>query len=90
VRQRRREIGADGKDLDIQVIELSDTRLVRRDLLRSTTGEGGREEGQDYRLFPAEIGQLYWLAFRVRKREIGRLIANFEIGLGRLDILRRG
>ena len=43
--QRGSEICADGEDLNIHSIELSDTSLVRQHFLRSTTGERRGEEG---------------------------------------------
>ena len=39
------EIGTDGNDLGIILIEISYTRLVCGTFLGSTTGEGGHEEG---------------------------------------------
>ena len=56
--QGRREIGADGEDLGIILIEISDTRLVRSEFLGSTTGESSHEEGQNDDFFPAKIGEL--------------------------------
>jgi len=52
------EIGADGEDLGIILIEISDTRLVRSEFLGSTTGESSHEEGQNDDFLPAEIGEL--------------------------------
>ena len=44
VRQGWREIGADRQNLRFICIKLCDTRLVRVQFLRSTTGERGHEE----------------------------------------------
>src|SRR5205807_3326035 len=46
-------------------------------LLGAAGGHRGRVEVDDHPL-PAERGQLYLVAFRVRQAEIGRRIAGFE------------
>ena len=75
--QSRAEIGADGEDLGIILIKISDTRLVRGEFLRSTTGEGGHEECQDDDLFPAEIGELHGLVVGIGQSEVGGFVTDF-------------
>ena len=59
------EIGTNGDDLGIILIKISYTRLVRGEFLRSTTGKGGHEEGQDDDFFPAEIRELHGLVVSI-------------------------
>ena len=87
--QGRREIGTDREDLSIILIKISDTRLVRGEFLRSTTGEGGHEECQDDNLFAAEIRELHGLVVGVGQSEVGGFVTDFEIGFRRCDLLRR-
>ena len=75
------EIRADGQNLRIQCIEFCDTRLVRRELLRSTTGESRREECQNHEFLATEIGKLNVLSAGVHAAadgEIRRGVADLE------------
>jgi len=83
------EIGTDGNDLGIIFIKISDTRLVRSEFLRSTTGEGGHEESQDDDFFPAEIRELHGLIVGVGQSEVGGFVTDFEIGFRRSELLGR-
>ena len=75
--QGRAEIGADGEDLGIILIKISDTRLVCGKFLGSATGEGGHEEGQDDHFFPAEIGELHGLVVGIGQSEVGGFVTDF-------------
>ena len=75
--QGRAEIGTDGDDLGIILIKVCDTRLVRGEFLRSTTGEGGHEESQDHDFFAAEIGELHGLVVGVGQSEVGGFVTDF-------------
>ena len=46
----RNVVGADAEYLGLHALEFGDTSLVRQHFLRSTTGEGGREECQHHGL----------------------------------------
>ena len=48
-------VGADSEDLGVLSFKFGDTSLVRRQFLRSTTGERGWEERQHYGLFPSVV-----------------------------------
>jgi hypothetical protein len=75
--QGRAEIGTNGDDLGIILIKISDTRLVRSEFLRSTTGEGGHEESQDDDFFPAEIRKLHGLIVGVGQSKVGGFVTDF-------------
>jgi hypothetical protein len=83
VRLSGTKIGADGQDLRFVLIKFRDTRLVRREFLRSTTCESGREESYDYILLAAVTGQLNVATCCSRQFEIGGLIPDFEVRLWR-------
>jgi hypothetical protein len=87
--QSRREIGTDRYDLGIILVEISNTRLVCGEFLRSTTGEGGHEECQDDDLFAAEVGELDGFVVGVGQSKVGGFVADLEIGLRRVDLLGR-
>jgi hypothetical protein len=44
-------VGTDAKNEGVICLEFRDTSLVRREFLRSTTGESGGEEREDYYIF---------------------------------------
>jgi hypothetical protein len=87
--QGRAEIGANSENLSIILIKISDTRLVRGEFLRSTTGEGGHEECQDDDLLPAKIRELYGFVVGIRQSEVGRFVSDFEMSLRRGNLLGR-
>ena len=89
VSQRWREIGADRYHLRFICIKFCDTRLVRGEFARSTTGERGYEEGQNDDLLPAKIGKLHGLIVGIGKREIGSFVPDLEMSLRRRDLLSR-
>ena len=62
MRQGRRLIGADSEHLRFHSFEVFDTSLVSCHFLRSTTGEGEREEGQHNEFFAFEFRERVGLA----------------------------
>ncbi len=54
--QRRQVVGADADDHRARFFKFGETSLVRREFLRSTTGESGGKECQDDILLAAEAG----------------------------------
>lgn len=68
------------------ILKFGETSLVRREFLRSTTCEGRGKERQDDGL-AAVFGQLEGVARRGLEREVGRAVADFQVGLGRLNRL---
>ena len=90
--ESRYKICADRQHLRIVCSKFSDTSLVCSEFLRSTTGEGGGEEGQDDVLLTLKIGKLNILAAGVGaggNGEIGRRIAHFQSGLRWRRVLRQ-
>src|SRR5262249_3972235 len=71
--QRVGVVGRDGNDLRALGLDLRVPVPVRLHLLRSTTGEGLREEGEDDRTLLQEVVQRDGVAVAVRQREVGRL-----------------
>jgi hypothetical protein len=91
---RRGIIGRNSEDFGPGCIEFCDTRLVRFEFRRSTTGERSRVKRQDDRVLATEIREFHLTALGRRECEVGRHIADFQIGCGGLDGLaeqaRRG
>src|SRR5512138_2391741 len=85
VLQRRKIIRADTNYLTLHIIEFCDTRLVRGEFLRSTTGERGRKKRNDNVLLAAVVRQFEVLARGGRKLEIRRGVADLEVRFGRRD-----
>lgn len=80
----RSVVSADSENLSSSRFEFSDTSLVRRKFARSTTREGGREEGQDHRILAPEIAQFHLPAGGGGQGEVRGHIPLFQMGLGRL------
>src|SRR5215467_1399146 len=68
-------VGTDSKNLSVGCVEFSDTSLVRRKFLRSTTGKCGRIEREDNDVLAAKIAQLYRFTGGGRQSEVRRHIA---------------
>jgi len=79
----RSVVRTDSKNLGLVCIEFSDTSLVRCHFLRSTTGESGREKGQDDVELASEITQRHLATSGGVEREIRSHVAFFQVGLGR-------
>jgi hypothetical protein len=84
----------DSKNLRSGLVEFCDTRLVRFEFGRSTTGKGGGIERQDDGVLAAEIGELHRRPLGGAQGEVRGHVADLERGVGRLDGLaeqsRRG
>ena len=52
-------VRADAENLGSSRFEFSDTSLVRREFARSTTREGGREEGQNYSVLAPVVAEFH-------------------------------
>jgi hypothetical protein len=87
--QRWLIISADCQDLRFRVNEFLDTSLVPGDFLGSTTGERGREKGDDDSVLAAEVGQFESLAKTTVQVEVGSGVADLQVSLARLHHLRR-
>jgi hypothetical protein len=79
-------IRADSENLRISSVKFRDTSLVSSEVLRSTTGERGGEEGDYDVLAATKVGELDLLAARGVQIEIGRHVTNLEVSFWR----RRG
>src|SRR5579885_2252285 len=76
------------KNLGFGSLKFANTSLVRQHLLRSTTGEGSREEGQDDVRLAAKIRQPDLGAARGGQSEVRSHVPDLEAGLGRGELLR--
>ena len=79
-------VRADAEYLGVLSFKFGDTRLVRREFLRSTTGEGGREECQDDNLLAAKRRKRDFLPVRGSQRKVRRRVADLETGLRRRSL----
>ncbi len=87
VAQGGQVVSADADDARAGGFKSGDTSLVRREFLRSTTGESGRKERQHDCRLAAKVGELDIASGCGRQIEVGRHIADFEICVGRLHSL---
>lgn len=72
----RASIDADGENLRIRSLEVSDIILISLEFCSSSTGEGQNIEGQDDILLALELAEANRLAVLVSQLEVGRFVAN--------------
>ncbi len=82
-------VNTDSENLRFGGIEFGNIRLIRLQLLCSTTGEREHIEGKQNVFLAAEVAKFHGLAAGISEREIRSFIANLQVRLGRGRLLRR-